>query len=146
MFKSKDDVSTDFDTLIGSGTLFHGSIESEGTVRIDGKIIGDITAAGNVCIGKNAIVKGNIKARDVQISGVVEGNINADGILRMFSTAKLYGDIEVRSFVADEGGVFQGRCNMVEAPSSLSEDEKSRLIQSSIFKKESVLTNNDIVK
>lgn len=105
----------DFTTLIGINTTFEGNIESEGVVRVDGKVIGDLNVNGDVFIGSTALIKGNIHANNVHLSGTVEGNIIANGILKILSTAKLYGDIQVYSFVADEGGVFHGKCSMIEA-------------------------------
>lgn len=107
-----------FDTLIGSGSLFEGNIESEGTVRVNGKLKGDMKVRGDVFVGDSAVVTGSIEANNVHVSGTVEGNIHSTGILRILSTAKLYGDIEVKSFVADEGALFQGKCSMIETPES----------------------------
>lgn len=116
MFKRKDGDCNEFDTLIGESTVFEGNIQSENTIRVDGRIDGDIKAGGSVFVGNNAIVKGNITAKDIYISGQVEGNITSNGILKLSATAKLYGDIQVYSFVADEGGIFQGKCSMLEVP------------------------------
>ncbi len=102
------------DTLVGSNTLFTGNIEAEGTVRIDGKLKGDIKVSGDVYVGDQATINGNIDAANVHLSGTVEGNITAKGILKILSTAKLYGDIRINSFVADEGALFQGKCTMLE--------------------------------
>ncbi|NTV89587.1 MAG: polymer-forming cytoskeletal protein, partial [Clostridiales bacterium] len=53
-------------------------------------------------------------AANIHLSGTVEGNVAATGLLRILSTAKLYGDISVNSFVADEGAFFQGKCVMMD--------------------------------
>lgn len=115
MFKHKSTGNPEnVDTLIGSNTVFEGSIESQGTVRIDGRVKGDLKVSGDVFVGSEAVIAGNITANNVHLSGTVEGNIHAAGVLRILSTAKLYGDIQVHSFVADEGGIFQGKCSMLD--------------------------------
>lgn len=115
MFSKKDSGFREgVDTLVGSNTLFTGNIEAEGAVRVDGKVKGDIKVTGDVYIGDRASITGCIDAANVHLSGTVEGNISAKGILKILSTAKLYGDIKVNSFVADEGAFFQGKCNMME--------------------------------
>ncbi len=114
------------DTLVGSNSVFKGSIESDGTVRVDGKVIGDIKVTGDVYIGNGATVNGNVDAGNVHLAGTVEGNIIAKGILKILSTAKLYGDIKINSFVADEGALFQGKCEMLDNPPSEKTAEKSR--------------------
>jgi cytoskeletal protein CcmA (bactofilin family) len=107
-----------FDTLIGVDSLFEGNIESEGTVRVDGKLKDDMKVKGDVFVGDSAVVTGSITADNVHVSGTVDGNIHSTGVLRILSTAKLYGDIQVKSFVTDEGALFQGKCSMMEIPES----------------------------
>lgn len=124
------------DTLIGANTQFTGNVESEGAIRVDGKVKGDIKTAGDVFIGQGAVITGNITAGNVNLSGTVEGNITAKGILRILSSAKLYGDIRVNSFIADEGALFQGKCNMMdEQETAATSDKGSR----KNYKKNSVL-------
>ncbi len=114
MFKSKTAGHPQkVDTLLGVNANLEGNIHSLGTVRVDGKVKGDLIIEGDVYIGESSVVTGNIHADNIYISGTVEGNIRTAGMLKLLSTAKLYGDIEIASFVSDEGGIFQGKCCMV---------------------------------
>jgi cytoskeletal protein CcmA (bactofilin family) len=110
----KDSTNKDFDTLIGKSSTFEGNITTEGSLRLDGKIIGNTKISGTLYVGKDAVIKGNVEATDVHLSGSIEGNVTLSGVLKMDSSSKLYGDIQVKGFVADEGGIFQGNCKMVE--------------------------------
>lgn len=114
MLKRKAGFREGVDTLVGSSAVFKGSIESEGTVRVDGKVIGDIKVGGDVYIGNGASVEGNVEAGNVNLAGTIKGNIVARGLLKILSTARLYGDIKISSFVADEGALFQGKCEMID--------------------------------
>ncbi|MGI6086291.1 MAG: bactofilin family protein [Acetivibrionales bacterium] len=113
MFKKKD-TPLAMDTVLGEFTTFTGNIESEGSVKILGKVEGDIKASGDVYIEPTASVTGNIYGSNVYISGYIKGNVLSKGILHIMSQAKLYGDIEVNSIVTDEGAIFQGSCRMIE--------------------------------
>lgn len=129
MFKKKEmDGAEGFDTLIGVHSTFEGNLETEGILRVDGRIKGDLKVSGDVYIGNQAVITGNVHANNVNLAGTVEGNIHAKGVLRILSTARLFGDIHVHSFVADEGGIFQGKCSMVEVPvlDTLSDKSASR--------------------
>ncbi len=138
MFSKKDSVFREgVDTLVGSNTVFTGNIESDGTVRIDGKVKGDIRVEGDIYVGEKAVITGNLTAANVNLAGTVEGNISAKGILKILSTAKLYGDIKVNSFVADEGALFQGKCNMMELPENEKTSEKAAMKKN--YKKSTVL-------
>jgi len=123
------------DTWIGTNTVFTGNIESEGTVRIDGKVKGDLKASGDVYVGENAVITGNITAGNVNLAGTVEGNMISKGVLKILSTAKLYGDIKVNSFIADEGALFQGKCNMTEErePAAAEKTGKKNYKKSSVL-------------
>lgn len=117
MFNKKDSgYKEGIDTLIGMNTTFEGNIDSEGTVRVDGKVVGDIKVKGDVFVGTDGLVTGNIFANSVHLLGTVEGNVHSTGLLRLLSTAKLYGDIQVHSFVVDEGAILQGKCSMTDVP------------------------------
>jgi cytoskeletal protein CcmA (bactofilin family) len=143
MFK-KDNNSNpgSFDTLIGKGTIFDGNIESEGTIRVDGKVKGNLKISGDVYIGTEAVIKGNISGENVHISGKVEGNVASNGILRLLSTARLKGDIDVYGFVSDEGAVFQGKCHMIESDEERAITEKTAR-KSKDYKKSSALSQLD---
>lgn len=102
-----------FDTIIGINSTFEGNIKTEGTIRIDGKIIGDLRINGDVYVGKDASISGNIYASNIYVSGKVDGNIEAKGVLRIHASAKLCGDISVYSLVTEEGSFFDGNCKML---------------------------------
>lgn len=103
-------------TIIGMETVLFGNILCHGSLRIEGNIIGDLKVDGDVYIGDSAIITGNITANNVTLGGIVEGKITAEGILRLLSTAKLNGDINVGGFIADSGGIFIGKCYLDKPP------------------------------
>lgn len=96
------------EALVGPSTEFKGDITAQGTLRIDGKIIGNIVA-DSVILGEAAAVTGDIKARCVVIGGRLDGNITSDELVEIKPAGKLYGDIHTRKLAVAEGGVFEGR-------------------------------------
>jgi cytoskeletal protein CcmA (bactofilin family) len=116
MFKQKN-TPLAMDTVLGEFTTFTGNIESEGSIKVLGKVEGDVKASGDVYIEQTSSVTGNIYGSNVYISGHIKGNVLAKGILHLMTQAKLYGDIEVNSIVTDEGAIFQGNCRMIEVNS-----------------------------
>jgi len=101
------------DTLIGKGTIFEGTVNAEGTIRLDGKVQGGLNITGNLIVGEEGAVKGNIQAENVFVAGVVEGNVVATSQLHITHTAKLVGDITVKNVIIDEGAVFIGNCKAI---------------------------------
>jgi cytoskeletal protein CcmA (bactofilin family) len=106
------------DTLVGARTVIEGNIESEGTVRVDGTLKGDLKAGGDAFVGPEAAIEGSIYANDVSLAGNVHGNILANGMLRLLARGRLYGNVQAHGLVTDEGGIFHGKCNIVEERSS----------------------------
>jgi len=100
------------DTIIGVGTTFTGNIEIKGSLRIDGRIEGKVSCAGDLVIGENGLVESEVHSRSVKIGGVLRGNVFAAGTVEISSTGKLYGDIAADKVVIADGAVFQGSCKM----------------------------------
>ena len=117
MFKKQTDLTNaTFDTLVGANTELNGNVISKGIIRIDGKVTGNVTVQGDLFIGENAFIKGDLTASNIQIAGSVEGSVFSSGLLILMPTARMLGDIQVKSFVCEEGSIFEGTCKMVEAP------------------------------
>jgi cytoskeletal protein CcmA (bactofilin family) len=86
-------------------------------VRIDGVCEGGvIETVGNVIVSPNAMVGADIVARNVSVGGAVTGKIRASGRLEILSTGRVWGDVEVGSFLLDEDGYFRGQLVMKEEP------------------------------
>lgn len=108
--------SKDFDVIVGLDSSITGDIISEGSVRIDGRISGSIRSKGDVIIGDNAVVDADIEAIYCEISGKVNGSVHSDTQLKIFKSGTLRGDIIVSSFTIEEGGIFQGNCDINPEP------------------------------
>jgi len=100
------------ENVIGPTATFVGDLKCDGGVRIDGVFQGTLESMGNVIVGETAKVLANLVGRNVSISGAVKGNITASGRLEILSTGLVWGDIQVASFLIDEGGVFSGKSQM----------------------------------
>lgn len=112
------------DTVIGKHTTVNGGIESDGSIKIEGRVEGDVKATGDVTILVNAVIIGDIWCENMILAGTVTGNIYAKNNLHLESTARLKGDVEIHSLVADEGAVFEGNCKMIESPSDQDKSKK----------------------
>ena len=100
--------------LIASGTVFEGKLKTPGSIRIDGKVVGEVTATQNVSIGSSGEVDGNVSAKNIAIGGKIKGIAIAQEKLVFESKAVVRGDIRAAKLVIDEGAVFDGKCVMSE--------------------------------
>ncbi len=114
----RDDVlgTSGAETIIGAGVKVGGNLESEGDIHIDGTYTGDIQANGDVVLGINAKMKGNVTARNVSVAGSLKGNIVAEGEAALRDSGHINGDITCISLNIEHGGVFVGRSKMQAAP------------------------------
>jgi cytoskeletal protein CcmA (bactofilin family) len=78
--KSMSATSEKFDTIIGRTTTIQGTLILRDSVRIDGKVLGNIEADGDskitVAVGPTGEIKGDIKAHRVMVAGKVAGRVS----------------------------------------------------------------------
>ena len=86
-----------------------GDLETDGALRIDGRLEGSIHRADLIVVGQGASVVGDITAREVIVGGAVTGNIFAAQRTELQSTGIVAGDIRSAAILVHEGGVVQGR-------------------------------------
>jgi cytoskeletal protein CcmA (bactofilin family) len=64
-------------------------------------------------IGPKGQVKAEIRARQVIVSGSVEGNISADEKIEIRKTGRVVGDLLTAAIVIEEGGYFRGSIDLL---------------------------------
>lgn len=106
---SRDDVIA----FMGSGTEFKGVITyQQGTIRIDGRVEGEVITQGTLVVGETAEIHAEISAAAVVSSGKIVGNITASEKVKLLPTAVLDGAIKTPLLVIEEGVRFNGQCLM----------------------------------
>jgi cytoskeletal protein CcmA (bactofilin family) len=108
-------------SLLSAGTSIEGKITTEGNIRVDGRLVGDLTATANAAVGATGVVQGNVEAKNVSIAGTVHGNVVAAEKLILEEKSVMRGDIRATVLVIDEGATFDGRCAMTKQTSAGSE-------------------------
>lgn len=116
-------VETPHVTLLAKGVEFKGFINFDGTIRIDGRVEGEIHTTGQLIVGENAVIKGIVSAGSVVNSGKVNATVTAREKIQLSRTGILIGDIRTPSIAIEDGAHFHGMCDMgahkwVEEPNS----------------------------
>ena len=99
-------------TLIGKGSNIKGHMQIRGGIRIDGQIDGTIETDGFVIIGSSGKAKGDIRAKECLISGVLDGNVTVSETLELDKTAWVTGDIVAKVLTVNAGAIIVGTCQM----------------------------------
>ena len=112
--KNRDDVEDgrELNTILGKGSVIEGKISIKNSVRVDGRIVGEISSTGTITIGEKGEVEGNVNATKAVIGGKVKGRINATVKAILEAHSVLIGDLKTAKLTIDEGAMFEGRCLM----------------------------------
>jgi cytoskeletal protein CcmA (bactofilin family) len=100
--------------LIAAGTVIEGKIRSQGSVRVDGKLIGEVSASESLAVGISGEIEGNVTAKNVTVGGKVRGSINAQEKIVFEGKSVVKGDIRATRLVIDEGSTFDGKVSMTD--------------------------------
>jgi cytoskeletal protein CcmA (bactofilin family) len=114
--KSYPETPTQSINLISQGTKILGDIISDGDIRIDGYLKGNITTKGRLVIGSSGSIEGEIACSNIEISGHFKGKISASELLTMKSSAVVSGDINISKLGVEPGSLFSGTCQMGGSP------------------------------
>jgi len=101
-------------SVISPELIVKGTLISAGDVQVEGKIDGDIRAAGLV-IGEKAIVVGDVYADEAVVRGRVEGSIRARRV-QLCATCHVEGNILHETFAVESGAFFEGNCRHTDNP------------------------------
>lgn len=115
-------------TIIGKDTVFTGTFDVKGAVRVDGTVKGKIICTDTVTIGSSGYVEADIEASTVVVAGKVVGNLNASERLELQAKSDVEGDVRTKSLVVEQGANFCGGCAMKEGKHNmkfLPHDEES---------------------
>jgi cytoskeletal protein CcmA (bactofilin family) len=112
MAKMGETETTNKINMIGVGTTIEGSINSSENIRFDGNLIGNLNTKGKVFVGQSGKVSGEIRCKNCEIEGVVDGKVIVEELLSLRSMSKLYGEIKTGKLAIEPGATFTGKCDM----------------------------------
>ena len=126
--KNSDSAKTEGGTssinLIGAGTVVEGDIKSNGDLRIDGNVIGNIISKSKVVVGATGSIDGNVTSQNADVSGSIKGKVTVNELLFLKSSANIQGDIVTGKLVVEVGATFTGTCNMGPMIKDMHKNEK----------------------
>lgn len=131
MFKSKKDEikSGEVVAFLDKGIEFRGVLTFEGTIRVDGKVEGEIISKGTLILGDDAFVKGSINVGSLISHGKIQGDVVANNKINLLSGSTLNGNIKTPVLIVEEGAIFEGQSVMLkEERAVVPEMEEEKII------------------
>ena len=98
--------------IIASGTGITGDITSDGDLRIDGTVEGNVKTSGKTVVGKSGIIKGTLNGTDAYFEGKFSGKIALTGTLTLKSSAHIEGEVVLGKLEVEPGATFNVTCVM----------------------------------
>src|SRR5687767_8012820 len=113
MFKSRrpkpQDVTGVSYSMLDAETTVRGDIGTAGTLRIAGRLDGNVTGAALLIVAAGATITGQVSAREVVIAGRIEGHVVAQGRVELEATGVVVGDVTADAILVHEGAALNGR-------------------------------------
>jgi cytoskeletal protein CcmA (bactofilin family) len=94
-------------SIISSGMKIKGKISAEGELLLLGSVVGDIKCH-SLSIEETGILKGNVDAEVVTISGKSDGQLIAD-VVSIKSTGKISGEVFYENISIEEGAIVEAQ-------------------------------------
>lgn len=98
--------------IINAGTYLEGTIETKGSVQINGKVKGMVKAADEVRVGRSGEIVGEVYAKSARVAGKIEGDVYIEQKLTLEETSSLNGNLTAAKLIIDEGAFFNGKSDM----------------------------------
>jgi cytoskeletal protein CcmA (bactofilin family) len=101
-------------SIVAADLTVTGELKTEGVVKIDGVVEGNIRAVRQVLVSKGGVVKGDVYTKEAIVGGRVHGSIHATDRVEVQATATVHGDIVTQRILVHEGGEVNGSVKMGE--------------------------------
>jgi cytoskeletal protein CcmA (bactofilin family) len=101
--------------VLGPRDSLVGTLTVDGDVRIEGTLDGEVSATGEVNVHSTGTARAQISAREIVVSGTVEGNIVARELVTLDETASFAGEVRAARLRVDDGATLNGTITMAPA-------------------------------
>jgi cytoskeletal protein CcmA (bactofilin family) len=107
--------------VISADSVWDGTLRSDGSVQVFGRVQGDISATDEIYVAEGAVVDARVAAHTVVIAGSVSGTVECTGRLEVLPTGRVTGDVTSPTLVVHEGATVEGDLKMRSPKSAAAE-------------------------
>ncbi len=100
------------ETIVGPSVNVEGDFASEGNIIVKGTVAGSVNTSRHLSVEQGAKIMANVRAGSARIAGEVKGNMKIREVLELTGTARVLGDIEVKTFIVEAGALIAGKVTM----------------------------------
>jgi cytoskeletal protein CcmA (bactofilin family) len=99
-------------SIIASDMTVIGDLETEGVVRIEGRVRGTVRVGSQVLVAAGAVIEGDLHTQEAVVAGQVSGAIVAHERVELQASAIVAGDIHTPRIAIVEGAKVTGEVKM----------------------------------
>ena len=103
-------------SYVGSGSIIKGNLECHEGFIVEGSVEGNLRSDGAIVLGREAVVQGDVTARELAVSGIVIGTIRCSVRLEVFKPARISGAIQAPLLKIESGASIYARIIMSKPP------------------------------
>jgi cytoskeletal protein CcmA (bactofilin family) len=107
-------------TLIGETMRIKGNVSSKEAIQLNGELEGQIDLDDRLTIGPKGKAAANVKAKEVDVAGTVQGNLTASDRVVLRKGANLVGDVKTAGIMIEDGAYFKGGIDISKGPGGAS--------------------------
>ncbi|MFQ5960407.1 MAG: polymer-forming cytoskeletal protein [Candidatus Methylomirabilales bacterium] len=98
--------------FLGEGTEFKGVLSFQGTVRVDGRLEGEVLGDDLLIVGEAGVLRAKVEVGSLVSNGRIEGDIRAKKRVELMASSTIVGKISAPCLVVMEGATLNGTCDM----------------------------------
>jgi cytoskeletal protein CcmA (bactofilin family) len=95
------------DLLINEGVSFVGTAHVSGCAKVNGSFTGELVTE-TLEIGQTGLIKGRVRAKEIDVSGVLMDDVVCQGLLQIRNTGTVNGKLTYSDLDIERGGRFEG--------------------------------------
>ena len=118
----KEKQSSSISTLIGEDARIEGQLDFDGTLRLDGRLEGQMTSNNGILIvGEKARITADVNVHKAVVMGEITGSVTALDKIELYPPARINGDICAPTITIESGAVLNGKCIMQKSENAQTE-------------------------
>jgi cytoskeletal protein CcmA (bactofilin family) len=111
-------------TYVAASTTIVGTVTGKGAYVFCGTVEGDCDIDGPLTLAAGGRWRGILKATDIVVAGVVEGDVVAKQRVEILGTARITGSLAGNSIAVAEGAVIEGEIKVTSGAEPTTFQEK----------------------
>jgi len=102
--------------MVGRGMIIRGQVRSGEHIQVDGELEGGLQLPGyDLTVGAQGRVRADVAAREVDVAGIIDGNVDATKKITVRKGGRLLGDLRTPGIVIEDGAYFKGKIEIVNS-------------------------------